>query len=74
MRVALAIEKMRGGRLAWYVHIMQRDECHVTRRVLHLNGHGFSRGSPKKRWIYWEKTDMRMKRVSIELMNDSNKW
>jgi hypothetical protein len=30
-------EKMRSYRLAWYGHIMRRDETHITKRVMSMN-------------------------------------
>jgi hypothetical protein len=36
-KVAPVTEKIRSKRLAWYGHVMQRDESHITKRVMSIN-------------------------------------
>jgi hypothetical protein len=36
-------EKMRSKRLAWYGHVMRRDESHITKRVMSMNVDGHLR-------------------------------
>jgi hypothetical protein len=43
LKVAPVTEKMRSNRLAWYGHVMRRDESHITNRVMSKNGDGHSR-------------------------------
>jgi hypothetical protein len=44
-------EKTRSNRLAWYGHVIRRDESHITKRVISMNIDGHpSRGRPRKRW------------------------
>lgn len=31
--------KLRSNRLAWYDHVMRRDESHTSRRMLSMDGH-----------------------------------
>jgi hypothetical protein len=64
-------EKMRSIRLAWYGHVMCRDESHITKRVMNMNVDGQpSRGRPKKRWMDYVKDDMRIKGVNMEMTSD----
>jgi hypothetical protein len=45
-------EKIRSKRLAWYGHVIRRDESHITKRVMSINVDGHPRrGRPKKRWM-----------------------
>jgi hypothetical protein len=58
-------------RLAWYGHVMPRDESHITKRVMSMNVEGHPRrGRPKKRWMDYVKDDMRIKGVSMEMTSD----
>jgi hypothetical protein len=87
LKVASVTEKMRSNRLAWYGHVMRRDESHITKRVLTMNvdwhperrGRKMkrktcSRGRPRKRWMDCVKDDMNMKGVSVEMTSDRGKW
>jgi hypothetical protein len=50
LKIAPVTEKMRSNRLAWYGHVMGRDESHITKRVMSMNVEGHpSRGRPKKK-------------------------
>jgi hypothetical protein len=71
LKVAPVAEKMRSNRLAWYEHVMRRDESHITKRVMNMNVNGHpSRSRPKKRWMGCVKDDMRIKGVSIEMTSN----
>jgi hypothetical protein len=49
LKVAPVTEKMRSHRLAWYGHVMRRDESHITKRMMSMTVDGHpSRGRPKK--------------------------
>jgi hypothetical protein len=75
LKVAPVFDKMRSNRLAWYGHVMQRDESHITKRVMTMNVDGHpSRGRPRKRWMDCVKDDMKTKGVSMETTSDSRKW
>ncbi|CAK1594062.1 unnamed protein product [Parnassius mnemosyne] len=75
LKVAPVVEKVRGSRLAWFGHVMRRNESHVTKRVLNMNVEGHTgRGRPNKRWIDCVKSDMRMKGVSMEMTADREEW
>jgi hypothetical protein len=37
LKVAPVFEKMRSNRLAWYGHVMRKDESHITKRVMSMN-------------------------------------
>jgi hypothetical protein len=75
IKVAPVTEKMRSDRLAWYGHVMRRDESHITRRVMSMNVDGHSRrGRPKKRRMDCVKDVMRIKRVNMEMMSDRKEW
>jgi hypothetical protein len=71
LKVAPVTEKMRSNRLAWYGHVMRKDESHITKRVMIMivDGHP-RRGRHKKRWMDCVKDDMRIKGVSIEMTSD----
>jgi hypothetical protein len=45
---------------------MRRDESHITKRMMNLDGH-LCRGGPKK-------GEMRIKGVSMEMMSDRREW
>jgi hypothetical protein len=71
LKVAPVTEKMRSKGLAWYGHVIRRDESHITKREMSMNVDGHpSRGPPKKRWMDCVKDDIRMKGVSMEMMNE----
>jgi hypothetical protein len=40
LKVAPVFEKMRSNRLAWYGHVLQRDENRITKRVMSMNVDG----------------------------------
>jgi hypothetical protein len=66
---------MRSNRLAWYGHVMRRDESYITNKVTSMNVDGHSsRGRPKKRRMDYVKDDMRIKGVSMELTSDRREW
>jgi hypothetical protein len=72
MKVALVTEKIRSNRLVWYGHIMQKDENHITKRVMSMNVGGCpSIGRSKKRWM--DCVRMRIKGVSMEI-SDRREW
>jgi hypothetical protein len=61
--------------LAWYGHVMRKDESHITKRVMSMNVDGHpSRGCPKKRWMDCVKDDTRIKGVSMEMTSDRREW
>jgi hypothetical protein len=66
-------EKMRSNRLAWYGHVMHRNESQIIKRVMSMNVDGHpSRGRPKNdEWAV--KDDMRIKGV-IEMTSDRREW
>jgi hypothetical protein len=44
------------NRLAWYGHVMRRDERHIIKRVMTINVDGHpSRSCPKKKWMDCER-------------------
>jgi hypothetical protein len=46
----------------FFPHVMQRDESHITKRVMSMNvDRQPSKGWPRKRWIDCVKHDMRKK-------------
>jgi hypothetical protein len=62
---------MRSNRLAWYGHVMRRDESHITNTVMSINVDGHpSRGRPRKRWMGCVKDDMKIKEMSMEKTRD----
>jgi hypothetical protein len=70
LKVAPVTEKIRSNRLAWYAHVMQGDESHITKRMISMNVYGPpSRGRPK-RWMNCVKDDIRIKGVSMEITRD----
>jgi hypothetical protein len=74
LKVAPVTEKMRSNMLAWYGHIMRRDESRITKRAMSMNVDGHPRrGRPKKRWMDCVKDNMRINGVSIE-MSDRKAW
>ncbi|XP_063532819.1 uncharacterized protein LOC134743355 [Cydia strobilella] len=75
LKVAPVTEKIRSSRLAWYGHVMRRDECHIGKRMLEMNVDGRrAYGRPKKRWMDCVKEDMRKKGVSAEVTKDRGEW
>jgi hypothetical protein len=40
LKVTPVFEKMRSNKLAWYRHVIQRDENHITKRVMTMNVDG----------------------------------
>lgn len=75
LKVAPVTEKMRSNRLAWYGHVMRREESHVTRKVMNMNVDGYrSRGRPKKRWMDCVKDDMCRNGVSTDMAEDRKEW
>jgi hypothetical protein len=75
LKVAPVTEKMRSKRLAWYEHVMQRDESHIIKRVMSMNVDGHPRrGRPMKRWMDCVNDDMRRKGVSMEMTSDRREW
>jgi preprotein translocase subunit SecA len=64
-------EKMTSNRLAWYGHVMQRDESYITKRVMTMIVDGYpSRDRPRKRWMDCVKDDMKINGVSMEMTSD----
>jgi hypothetical protein len=75
LKVAPVFEIMRSNRLAWYGHVTQRDESHITKRVMTMNIDGHpSRGRPRKRWMDCVKDDMKLKGVSMDMTSDRREW
>jgi hypothetical protein len=75
LKVAPVTEKMRSNRLAWYGHVMWKDESHITKRVMTMNVDGHPRrGRPRKRWIDCVKDDMKIKGVRMEMLSDRTEW
>jgi hypothetical protein len=60
------------NRLAWYGHVMRRDESHITKRVMtdECRLEVLSRGRPRKRWMDCVKDDMKIKGVSMEMKSN----
>jgi hypothetical protein len=59
------------NRLAWYGHVVRRDESHITKKVMTMNVDGQpSRGRPRKRWRDCVKDVMKIKGVSKEITSD----
>jgi hypothetical protein len=73
LKVAPVTEKMRSNRLAWYGHLMRRDDITKIMMSMNVDGHP-SRGRPKKRWMDCVKDDMRIKGVSMEMTSDRREW
>jgi hypothetical protein len=75
LKVAPVFEKMRSNTLAWYGHVIRRDESHITKRVMYMNVDGHhSRGWPRKRWKDCVKDDMNKKGVGMEMTSDRKEW
>jgi hypothetical protein len=75
LKVAPVTEKMRSNRLAWYGHVMRRDQIHITKRVISMNVDVHpSRGRPKKIWMDCVKDDMRIKGERMEITSDRREW
>jgi hypothetical protein len=75
LKVAPVSEKMRSNRLAWYGHVIWRDESHITKRVMTMNVDEHpSRGRPRKSWMDCVKDDIKIKWVSMEMTSDWRKW
>jgi hypothetical protein len=71
LKVAPVTEKMRCNKLAWYGHVMRRDESHITKRVMSRNVDGYpSRDRPKKRLVDYVKDDMRIKAIRMNMTSD----
>jgi hypothetical protein len=71
LKVAPVSEKIRSNRLAWYEHVMRKDESHITKRVMTMNVNGHPRrGRPRKRWMDCVKDDMKIRGVSMEMTSD----
>jgi hypothetical protein len=61
--------------IAWYGHVIRRDESHITKRVMTKNVDGHpSRGRSRKRWIGCVQHDMKIKGVSMEMTSDRREW
>jgi hypothetical protein len=57
--------------IAWYGHVMQKDDSHITKKVMSINVDEHPRrGRPKKRWMDCVNDDMRIKGVSVEMTSD----
>jgi hypothetical protein len=68
-------DKKRSNRLAWYGHVMRRDESHRPKRVMSMNVYEHpSRGRPRKRKMDCVKDDMKIKGVSMEMTSDTGEW
>jgi hypothetical protein len=68
---------MRSNRLAWYRNIKQRDESHITKRVMSMNVDGHpSKGLPKngmcKGWHDNKKERKKERKKSIERIEEEN--
>ena len=75
LKVAPVTEKMKGNRLAWYGHVMRRDDTHVTKRVMGMNVDGWrGRGRPKKRWMDCVTNDMLEKGVDDAMTANRGEW
>jgi hypothetical protein len=62
LKVAPVSDKMRSNRLAWYGHVMRKDESHITKRVMTMNVDGYPRrGWPRKKWMDCVKDDMKIR-------------
>jgi hypothetical protein len=73
LKVVPVTEKMSSSRLAWYRHVMQRDESQITKRAMSMKVDGHpSKGRPKKRWVDCVKDNMRIKGVSMK--SDRREW
>jgi hypothetical protein len=71
LKVEPVTEKIRSNCLAWCRHVMLRNESHITKNVMSMNVKWHPRsGRPKKRWMTCVKDDMRIKGVSMVMMND----
>jgi hypothetical protein len=69
--IYLFIWYINDNRLAWYSHVMRRNESHITKRVKSMNVDRHPRrGRPKKRWMDCVKDDMRIKGVNMEMTSD----
>jgi hypothetical protein len=75
LKVASVTEKMRSNKLAWYGHVMRRDESHIIKRVMTMNVDGHpSRVRSRKRWMDCVKDDLKIKGVSMEMTSDRREW
>jgi hypothetical protein len=51
LKVAPVLKKMKSNRLAWYGHVMRKDESHITERVMTINVDGHPSRGRKDEWI-----------------------
>ncbi|KPI99130.1 hypothetical protein RR46_02347 [Papilio xuthus] len=74
LKVAPVIEKLRSKRLAWFGHVMRRDDD-ISKKVMRLNVDGYKgRGRPKKVWNDCVKEDMRRKGVDFDMTAGRDVW
>jgi hypothetical protein len=55
--------------LAWYGHVIRRDESYITKRVMTMITDEHPRRGPP-RWMDCAKNDMKIKGVSKEMTSD----
>lgn len=61
--------------MAWYGHVMRRDETNISKRIMNMNFDGWKgRGRPKKRWMDCVKKDMSEKGVNDLVTSDRKVW
>ena len=62
-------------RRSWYVHVMRRDETHITKSTLRTTVTGTRpRGRPKMRWLDEMKSDMHIYGINPEMATDRERW
>jgi hypothetical protein len=75
LKVASVTKKMRSNRLAWYGHVMWRDDSHITKRVMSMNvDEQHCRSRPKKKRMDCVQDDMSIKGVGMEMTSDRKEW
>ena len=66
---------MQESRLAWYWHVLRREEEYVGKRVMVVEVPGERRrGRPKWRWLDNNKNDLSERELSREEAQDRVQW
>lgn len=64
-------KKIQQGRLMWYGHLLRRDEGHAGRYTMEMKVQGRKeKGRPRKRWRYYVREDLQLKRITEEEVQD----
>jgi hypothetical protein len=73
MKVVPVFQEIRSNKLAWYGHVMRRDESYIPKRMMSMNVDEHpSRCRPRKRWMDCVKDAI--KGVSLAMTRDRREW